>query len=67
MTLFYLGIFLIFLGLLVSVLFWVPKIVDRSRLKYLLGPRYPQLFVIYLANGPGLLLLGLLLFFRFRP
>jgi hypothetical protein len=67
MAIFSLGIFLVVLGLLVSVLFWVPAIVDRPRLKSLLGPRYPLLFVIYLANGPALLLLGLLLFFRFRP
>ncbi|MDA8165130.1 MAG: hypothetical protein M0017_08895 [Desulfobacteraceae bacterium] len=65
MALFYLGVFLIVLGLLVSVLFWIPQVVDRSRLKALLGPRYPRIFIIYIANGPGLLLLGILLLLRF--
>jgi hypothetical protein len=64
--LFLLGLLLATIGLLVSVLFWVVPLVDRDRLKVLLGPRYPLLYVIYLANGPGLLLLGLLLLLRFR-
>ena len=67
MILFYLGTFLTILGLTASISFWVPRIVDRSRLKTLLGPRYPLLYFVYLANGPGLLLLGLLVLLRFRP
>jgi hypothetical protein len=67
MILFYLGVFLTALGALVSVLFWLPRVVDRARLKALFGNRYPLVFIIYLANGPGLMLLGLLLLFLFRP
>lgn len=67
MALFYLGIFLTVLGLLVSVLFWLPRFAVRARLKALFGRRYPLLFVIFLANGPGLVVLGLLLVFLSRP
>ena len=51
-------------GLLVSVLFWVPRLVDRQALRRLLGRRYPLIYVIYVANGPGLVALGALLFLR---
>lgn len=63
MILFYLGILLIIPGFLISVLFWVPQIIDRGRLKAALGSRYPLVYFIYVANGPGLLLLGILLIF----
>jgi hypothetical protein len=67
MALYFLGVFLIIAGLLVTVLFWVPGVVDRRYLKNLLGSRYPVIYFIYLANGPVLMLLGLLLIFRFTP
>lgn len=57
------GSFLIGLGLLVTVLLWIPGVVNRSRLQELLGSRYPAVYVIYAANGPFLLLLGLTLVF----
>ncbi|MFZ5775214.1 MAG: hypothetical protein ACOY3Z_07005 [Thermodesulfobacteriota bacterium] len=59
------GVALSILGALVSVLFWVPRLVDRQRLRDILGPRYPLVYVVYLANGPFLLLLGILLMLRF--
>ncbi len=58
------GIALGALGALISVLFWTP-LVNRRRLRELLGPRYRVMYFIYTANGPLLLLLGLILFFRF--
>ncbi|MBU0728960.1 MAG: hypothetical protein KKE17_10430 [Proteobacteria bacterium] len=52
---------LCFFGALVSIVFWIPGIVNRRKLKEILGPKYPMIFFIYGANGPFLLLLGLLL------
>ncbi len=57
------GMFMGGIGLLVSVLFWVPGVVDRSRLKELLGPRYAAVYIIYAANGPLLVVLGLVLLY----
>jgi len=56
---------LILLGAVVSVGFWVPGFFDRARLREVLGSRYPVVYVIYAANGPLLVLGGLLLFFEF--
>ena len=64
--LFSLGVFLVFLGCVVSVAFWVPKIVNRNRLKEMLGSRFPLVFFIYVANGPMLIFLGLFLVFTFQ-
>ena len=52
-------------GAVVSILFWLPRVVDRNRLKQALGERYPIIYIIYLANGPGLFMLGLLIFRKF--
>ena len=60
-----LGPLLMVCGLAVTVLFWVPRLVDRTRLRELLGPRYGLVYIIYAANGPGLALLGLLLWLFF--
>ncbi len=48
-------------GLLVSVVFWIPRVVDRTMLREILGRRYPLVYLVYTANGPGLFVLGLLL------
>jgi len=60
------GLVLAIFGLAVSVAFWIPKLCNRTRLKEMLGSRYPVVYVVYVANGPMLLLLGaiLLIFFR---
>lgn len=60
------GMALACLGAIVSVLFWIPGLLDRQRLREILGSRYPLVYVVYLANGPFLLLLGILLMLRFR-
>jgi hypothetical protein len=62
---YWIGLFLTTTGAIVSLLFWLPQVINRQRLKEILGDRYPVVFVIYVANGPLLLLLGLLLLFRF--
>jgi hypothetical protein len=59
------GLILFFFGALVSVAFWIPKLVNRPRLRSLLGAKYPFVYFIYIANGPLLLILGLFLFLRF--
>ena len=60
------GLLLTAVGAIISVVFWLPGILNRKRLKEMLGDRYPVVFVIYVANGPALLLLGMLLLFRFH-
>ncbi|MFA6499487.1 MAG: hypothetical protein WC256_07310 [Desulfurivibrionaceae bacterium] len=60
------GLVLAIVGLTVSVLFWVPRLCNRPRLKELLGPRYPVVYMVYIANGPLLLLLGAILLITFR-
>ena len=55
------GILLMFWGLVVSIVFWVPSIVNKEKIKNILGDRYPLVYVIYVANGPMLVFFGLLL------
>jgi len=55
------GIILMFFGLVVSIVFWVPGIINRNRIRSIMGRRYPLVYVIYIANGPMLILFGLLL------
>jgi|GEM_PF-1208674 len=59
------GLFLLGLGGLVSILFWVPGLVDRRKLRELLGPRYPMVYLVYSANGPLLVLAGVILLFKY--
>ena len=60
------GMILAVAGLVVSVAFWVPRLCNRTRLKEMLGSRYPIVYVVYVANGPMLLLLGVILLITFR-
>jgi len=60
------GFVLAFFGLCISLAFWIPKFFNRPRLKEILGPKYPLVYVVYLANGPFLFALGLLLIMKFR-
>ena len=55
------GIMLMFLGLVVSIIFWIPGIFDRTKVKEVMGKRYPLVYVVYIANGPMLALFGFLL------
>ena len=55
------GIVLMFFGLIISIVFWIPGIFDRQKIKELMGKRYPMVYVVYIANGPMLMLLGFLL------
>lgn len=61
MILFISGIMLMFFGLVISIVFWVPKIFDRNRIKEVMGKRYPLVYIVYIANGPLLILFGFLL------
>ncbi len=60
------GLVLAILGLFVSVAFWIPRLCNRTRLKEMLGSRYPVVYAVYIANGPLLLLLGAILLITFR-
>jgi hypothetical protein len=55
------GIIIMFFGLVVSIVFWVPGIINRNRIRSIMGRRYPLVYVVYIANGPMLILFGLLL------
>ena len=59
------GIVLIVTGGLVSIVFWIPGLVDRQNLREMLGPRYPLVYVVYSANGPVLLLGGAVLVLKY--
>jgi len=41
------GGILCFFGVLVSIVFWIPGIINRRKLKEILGPKYPMIFFIY--------------------
>jgi hypothetical protein len=55
------GIMLMCLGLVVSIVFWMPNIFNRNKIRAVMGKRYPLVCVVYIANGPLLFLAGLLL------
>ena len=61
MTLVISGIMLMFFGLVVSIVFWIPGIFDRRKIKDVMGSRYPLVYLVYIANGPMLMLFGFLL------
>ena len=65
MLFFVAGIVLIFTGGLVTVVFWIPGLINRRRLKEMLGPRYPLIYLVYSANGPLLLLAGVVLLLKY--
>jgi len=60
------GLVLTIAGLAISVAFWIPRLCNRTRLREMLGSRYPVVYVVYVANGPMLLLLGAILLITFR-
>lgn len=65
MALWLVSLVFIAIGLAITVLFWVPRVFNRQRMRELLGRRYPLLYFIYVANGPLLVVLGLFLLWRF--
>jgi len=60
------GLVLALAGLAISVAFWIPRLCNQTRLREMLGSRYPVVYVVYLANGPLLLILGLILLLKFH-
>lgn len=59
------GLTFLTFGGAVSVLFWLPSLVDRRRLRELLGRRYPLIYLVYSANGPLLVVAGIVLLVRY--
>jgi hypothetical protein len=59
------GLALLAVGLAVSVLFWLPGLIDRAKLRVLLGRRYPLVYLVYTANGPLLVLAGIVLLSKY--
>lgn len=59
------GLLLLAVGAVVSVLFWLPGLVDRARLRELLGRRYPLVYLVYTANGPLLVVAGIVLMIKY--
>jgi len=60
------GLTLSLVGAIVTIAFWIPKLVNRHLLKQSLGKKYILVYIIYSANGPLLLILGLFLIFGFH-
>lgn len=60
------GILIALFGGAVSAIFWMPRIINRDKLREMLGSRYPMVYLLYIANGPLMLLFGLLLVYRFH-
>lgn len=60
------GILIGLFGGAVSAIFWMPRIINRDKLREMLGSRYPMVYLLYIANGPLMLLFGLLLVYRFH-
>jgi len=60
------GLVLSIIGFSISVAFWIPRLCNRTRLREMLGSRYPVVYVVYVANGPLLLVLGLILALKFH-
>jgi hypothetical protein len=56
-----LALALVLSGGLVTILFWVPKVVNRPQLKELLGRRFALVYIFYFSNGPFLFAIGLYL------
>ena len=65
MKLWFVSLLFLAIGLAITVLFWVPRVFNRQRMRELLGRRYPLLYFVYVANGPLLVVLGLFLLWRF--
>lgn len=59
------GLALLAVGAVVSVLFWLPGLVDRAKLRELLGRRYPLVYLVYTANGPLLVVAGIVLLSKY--
>lgn len=59
------GLALLAVGLAVSVLFWWSGLVDRRKLRELLGRRYPLVYLVYTANGPLLVAAGTILLLKY--
>jgi hypothetical protein len=57
-----LGIMMMLIGSAVSIIFWIPALFNRKKIRDVMGSRYPLVYVVYIANGPLLILFGLLLF-----
>jgi len=60
------GLFFSFFGGAITIAFWIPRLVNKQKLKELLGSKYPLIHVVYIANGPLLLFFGLFLVLRFH-
>ncbi|MFH1216306.1 MAG: hypothetical protein V1706_07385 [Pseudomonadota bacterium] len=52
------GIFFVALGAIVSLVFWIPGVINKKQLKGIMGSRYPLIYFIYFTNGPLLLIIG---------
>lgn len=49
----------VFFGTLVTILFWIPKVVNRRQLKEFFGRRYALIYIFYFTNGPFLMITGI--------
>lgn len=52
------GIVFVVIGTIISLIFWVPGLINKKQLKEIMGSRYPMIYFIYFTNGPLLLIIG---------
>ncbi len=55
------GIVFVVIGTIVSMIFWVPGLIDKRQLRQIMGNRYSMIYFIYFTNGPLLLIIGALI------
>ncbi len=55
------GLILAVIGGIVSIVFWIPGLINKQRLKEIMGKSYGLVYFIYFTNGPFVLFIGLLL------
>ena len=60
------SIALVLFGTCVSVSFWIPQIINKEKLREIMGSKYPLVYFLYLANGPMMMLFGFLLLYKFH-
>lgn len=54
------GLLFAIIGGIVSIIFWIPGVINKQGLREIMGSYYGLIYFIYFTNGPFLLIIGLL-------
>ncbi|MFP3983078.1 MAG: hypothetical protein ACLFV2_05230 [Desulfurivibrionaceae bacterium] len=57
------GLLFAVFGGIVSIIFWIPGVINKQSLREIMGGYYGLIYFIYFTNGPFLLFIGLLFLF----